>query len=43
MLTNAWIVKSAVDCIYRQNSISEVLPEDVKLGIYFRFKVLNTL
>ena len=27
----------------RQNSVSEVLSEDVRLSIYFRFQVLNTL
>ena len=31
------------DCTYRQNSLSEVLSEDVRLSIYFCFKVLNTL
>ena len=30
------------DCTYRQNSVSKVL-SDVRLSIYFRFKVLNTL
>ena len=30
------------DCIYRQNNVSQVLSEDVRLSIYFRFKVLNT-
>ena len=31
------------DCTYRWNSVSEVLSEDARLRIYFRFKVLNTL
>ena len=31
------------NCTYRQNSISDVLSEDVKLSIYFSFKILNTL
>ena len=30
-------------CTYRRNSISEISSEDVRLSIYFRFKVLNTL
>ena len=31
------------DCTYRRNSVSEVLSEYVRLSIYFRFKILNTL
>ena len=31
------------DCTYRQNSISEVLSENVMLSIYLYFKVLSTL
>ena len=31
------------DCTYRRNSVSEVLFEDVRLSIYFRFKVSNTM
>ena len=43
-LTNAQCMESQVynDCTYRQNSISEVLTDDVRLSKYFRFKV-NTL
>ena len=31
------------DCTYKQNRVFEVLSEDIRLSIYFRFKVLNTL
>ena len=31
------------DFTYKQNSVSEVLSENVMLSIYFRLKVLNTL
>ena len=31
------------DYTYRWNSVSEVLSEGIRLSIYFRFKVLNTL
>ena len=31
------------DSIYRQNSISYILSDDVRLSIHFCFKVLNTL
>ena len=30
------------DCTNRQNGISEILSEEVRLSLYFRFKVLNT-
>ena len=29
-------------CTYRQNSVSEVLSEDVRLSIYFHFKIFWT-
>ena len=31
------------DVTYRQNSVSEILSEDVSLSIYFCFKALNAL
>ena len=31
------------DSIYRRNSISDILSDDVRLSIHFCFKVLNTL
>ena len=31
------------ECTYWQNSVSDVLSDDVRLSIYFRFKILNTL
>ena len=31
------------DCTYMQNSISDILPDDVRSNISFHFKILNTL
>ena len=42
MPTNAWRAKSAIDCTYGWNNVSKVL-SDVRLSIYFCFKVLNAL